>query len=44
MDAIDLIVAKRDGGRLSDDQIDWFNRSSPLLITTVRVGIQITTR
>jgi thymidine phosphorylase len=24
MDAIDLILAKRDGGRLSDDQIDWF--------------------
>ena len=24
MDAIDLIVAKRDGGRLSDSQIDWF--------------------
>ena len=26
MDAIDLIVAKRDGGRLSDAQIDWFLR------------------
>ena len=24
MDAIDLILAKRDGGRLHDDQIDWF--------------------
>ena len=24
MDAIDLILAKRDGGALSDDQIDWF--------------------
>jgi thymidine phosphorylase len=27
MDAIDLILAKRDGGRLRDDQIDWFIRS-----------------
>jgi thymidine phosphorylase len=27
MDAIDLILAKRDGGRLSDEQIDWFIRS-----------------
>ena len=24
MDAVDLIVAKRDGGRLTDAQIDWF--------------------
>ncbi len=24
MDAIDLIITKRDGGRLRDDQIDWF--------------------
>ncbi|MGK2950707.1 MAG: thymidine phosphorylase, partial [Acidimicrobiales bacterium] len=24
MDAIELILAKRDGGRLTDDQIDWF--------------------
>ena len=27
MDAVDLIVTKRDGGRLSDEQIDWFLRS-----------------
>ena len=27
MDAIDLILTKRDGGRLSDEQIDWFIRS-----------------
>ena len=27
MDAIDLILTKRDGGRLSDEQIDWFVRS-----------------
>jgi len=27
MDAIDLILAKRDGGRLGDDQIDWFIQS-----------------
>jgi thymidine phosphorylase len=27
VDAIDLILAKRDGGRLSDDQIDWFIRA-----------------
>jgi thymidine phosphorylase len=27
MDAIDLILAKRDGGRLSDEQIDWFIRA-----------------
>ena len=27
MNAIDLILAKRDGGRLSDEQIDWFIRS-----------------
>jgi thymidine phosphorylase len=27
MNAIDLILAKRDGGRLTDDQIDWFVRS-----------------
>jgi thymidine phosphorylase len=27
MDAIDVIVTKRDGGRLSDEQIDWFIRS-----------------
>lgn len=27
MDAIDLIVTKRDGGRLSDEQIDWFIQS-----------------
>ena len=24
MDAIDVILTKRDGGRLSDEQIDWF--------------------
>jgi thymidine phosphorylase len=24
MDAVELIVAKRDGGRLTDEQIDWF--------------------
>ncbi|MEA2435314.1 MAG: thymidine phosphorylase [Actinomycetota bacterium] len=27
MDAIDVIRTKRDGGRLSDDQIDWFIKS-----------------
>ena len=27
MNAIDLIFTKRDGGRLTDDQIDWFIRS-----------------
>jgi thymidine phosphorylase len=27
VDAIDLIVTKRDGGRLSDAQIDWFIRA-----------------
>ena len=27
MNAIDLILAKRDGGRLSDEQIDWFIRA-----------------
>ncbi len=27
MDAIDVILTKRDGGRLSDEQIDWFIRS-----------------
>ncbi|MEQ1787575.1 MAG: thymidine phosphorylase, partial [Acidimicrobiales bacterium] len=27
MNAIDLIIAKRDGGRLTDGQIDWFIRS-----------------
>jgi len=27
MDAIDLIVTKRDGGRLTDEQIDWFLRT-----------------
>jgi thymidine phosphorylase len=27
MNAIDVILTKRDGGRLSDDQIDWFIRS-----------------
>ena len=27
MDAIDLIIAKRDGGRLSDEQVDWFIRA-----------------
>ena len=27
MNAIDLIFAKRDGGRLTDEQIDWFIRS-----------------
>jgi thymidine phosphorylase len=27
VNAIDLILAKRDGGRLSDDQIDWFIRA-----------------
>ena len=27
MDAIDLILAKRDGGRLTDEQIDWFIQS-----------------
>ena len=27
VNAIDLILAKRDGGRLSDEQIDWFIRS-----------------
>ncbi len=25
--AVDLIIAKRDGGRLSDEQIDWFIRA-----------------
>jgi thymidine phosphorylase len=24
MDAVELIIAKRDGGRLADEQIDWF--------------------
>ena len=24
MNAIDLILGKRDGGRLEDEQIDWF--------------------
>ncbi|MFZ6005332.1 MAG: thymidine phosphorylase [Actinomycetota bacterium] len=27
MNAIDLILTKRDGGRLTDEQIDWFIRS-----------------
>jgi len=27
VNAIDLILAKRDGGRLTDEQIDWFIRS-----------------
>ena len=27
MNAVDLIIAKRDGGRLSDAQIDWFIRA-----------------
>jgi thymidine phosphorylase len=27
VNAIDLILRKRDGGRLSDEQIDWFVRS-----------------
>ena len=27
MDAIDVILTKRDGGRLSDEQIDWFIRA-----------------
>jgi thymidine phosphorylase len=27
MNAIDLILCKRDGGRLTDEQIDWFIRS-----------------
>jgi thymidine phosphorylase len=26
MDAVELILAKRDGGRLSDEQIQWFHR------------------
>ena len=27
MDAIEVISTKRDGGRLSDDQIDWVIRA-----------------
>ena len=27
MNMVDVILAKRDGGRLSDEQIDWFIRA-----------------